>query len=171
MSSNKLDLIFERWKAGLQSKKRSREHVNSNFDELFDQLKNAGATLDEARAILPNATKAHQPTPQTAKFIWNNMRRQPQFAGVTENEFTSDWNKFIADSAANSMFAFFPITDGADDDGTPKVYGDGKISSREHARMTAHSDCFEMLDVQEIEKQDRVISEEEMMDILGGKDE
>lgn len=171
MSNPKFDLIFERWKASLQSKKRDRNHLNSNFDELFDQLKNAGATLDEARAILPNATKAHQPSSQTAKHYWNTVRRQPQYAGVSENEFVTDWNKFIADSATNSMFVFFPITDGEEDDGTPKVYGDGKISSREHARMTAHSDCFEMLDVQEIEKQDRVITEEEMMDILGGKDE
>ena len=169
--SNNFDMIFERWKAALKSKKRSHEFVNSNFDELFDALCNAGATLDNAKAILPQAIKAHQPTSTTAKFVWNNVRRNPKFAGISEHEFIADWNKDIADSATTSMYVFFPIPADTDDDGSPKIFGDGKVSSREHALQNAHSDSFEMLDVEEVEKQDRILSVEEMMSVLGEDNE
>ena len=169
MATNNLDLIFERWKASLQSKNRKREFINANFDELFEALRNAGATPEEARTMCPAAIKAHQPTSSTAKFVWNNVRRNPQFAGINENEFIADWNKDIADMATTSMFVFFPISDSGDDDGEPKVHG--KMSSREHALQNAHADSFEMVDFEEVDKQDGLLLEEEMLNALGANDE
>jgi hypothetical protein len=170
-SNSNYDLIFERWKASLQTKKKDYNHRDGNFDELFEQLKNAGASLVDAKAILPNAIKAHQPSSSTAKFVWNSLKRNPKFAGVSENEFVADWNQDIAASATNSLFVFFPISDDSDDDGTPKIFGDGKISSREHAKMLAHSEEFELLDVQEMEQQDRIVTEKEMLSAIGENDE
>lgn len=167
MASN-LDLIFERWKAALTTKNRSHEFINSNFDELWDALKSANATLDQARAFLPLAIKAHQPSSSTAKYTWNNVKRDPKFAGITESEFTADWNKDIADRATNSLYVFFPIPETPDDDGEPKVYS--KMSAREYALQRAHADSFEMIDMEEVTEND-VLSEEEMLKALEEADE
>jgi len=169
MAANNLDLIFDRWKAALSTKNRKRENTPSNFDELFEALRNAGATLEEARDICPEAIKAHQPTASTAKFVWNSVRNSSQFAGVTQAEFITDWNKDIADTATSSMYVFFPIPDGGDDDGEPKVHG--KMSSREHALQSAHADSFEMVDFDEVDKQDGLLLEEEMLSVLGDNNE
>lgn len=168
MSSN-LELVFERWRASLQSKSKKRSDVGPNFDELFDTLKRAGASLEDARKLLPDAIKAHQPTSSTAKFAYNNAKRDPRYAGITQNEFAADWNKDIADRATASMYIFFPIPEGGDDDGEPKLYE--KMSAREYALQQAHADSFEMLDVEEVRKQNEYLSEEEMLRVLEGKDE
>ena len=69
-SPDKLQLTFERWKASLRDRDRSTEHVVSIFDELFDDLSKAGATLEEAHALLPAAIKAHQPASSLIRSYW-----------------------------------------------------------------------------------------------------
>jgi hypothetical protein len=99
MASN-LDLIFEEWKANLKQRDRSAASVANNFEELFSELKRAGATFDEAHAILPKAIKAHQPTPGLARNIYKTSKSNPKVAGTSEKEFIDQWNEDIAAKGA-----------------------------------------------------------------------
>jgi hypothetical protein len=173
MTTPKLDLVFERWKAALSKKDKRRDSVDGNFDELFDALKKEGASLDEVRIILPDAIKAHLPNAVVSKFTWNTVRKDPRYAGLTEKEFLKEWYQGIADQASNSMFIFFPIPEGGDDDGTPKIYGGGKVSAREFALQRAHADSFEILDFDDLNEDNdsEFVNEDEMLDILEGKKE
>lgn len=167
MSNSNLDLIFDRWKVSLISKTKKRDQVPGNFDELFEALLGAGATLEDAQAICPKAIKAHQPTSSTAKFVWNTVRANPKYAGITQNEFIADWNKDIADTATNSMYAFFSIPEAPDDDGQPKVYGDNKISVKEYRLQRTHASQFRPVDLKSLETNNAdLLSEEELLDLV-----
>jgi hypothetical protein len=171
MATPNLNLILERWQASLNNKKKDREHIQSNFDELFEQLRTASATLGEAKELLKDAIKAHLPPTSTAKFTWNSVKNLPKYSGVTRDEFIEGWHKDIIDKATNSMYLFFPIPTSEEED-EPKVRG--KMSSREYALQRAHADSFEMLEVQELQSGSDFLLEEEMLDALdksGNKDE
>ena len=167
MSADNLDLIYDRWKAALSTKDRKRENTPSNFDDLFEQLFNAGATLDQAKDICAEAIKAHLPSSTTAKFVWNSVRREPKMNGVTFNEFVADWHKDIADAANNSMYIFFPIPPSTDDDGEPKVLGDNKMSMKEYKLLRNHASQFRPVDLKSLETSGSdLLSEEELLDLV-----
>jgi hypothetical protein len=167
MSTPNLDLIFERWKAILSTRSRKRDDTPGNFDELFEQLYNAGATLDQARSICTDAIKAHSPNSVTAKYIWNKARCDPKFNGVTYNEFVTDWHKDIADKAANSMYTFFPIPADTNDDGEPKILGDNKMSVKEYKLLRNHANQFRPVDLKSLNATDSdLLSEEELLNLV-----
>jgi len=166
-TNNTFDLIFQQWKAAVAKKSKKRDDVDGNFDELFEQLKGAGATLEDAQVILPQAVKAHQPGHVVVKYTWNAIRKDPKMAGVSESQWVADWNQDIHNKATSSMFLFFPIPQGGDDDGTPKIYGNGKVSLKESLRMQQHADSFEMIDTDELTSGGNLVDEEKMLEAFG----
>lgn len=152
MSASNFDLIFEEWEANLKTKDRSAGAVSSNFEELFDALKAAGANFDEARALLPKATKAHQPAPALARNTYKNAKSSPKVSGFSEKEFIDQWNKDIADKATGAFYSVFPRpkAKNEDDDGEPKVYG--SMSVKEYKAQRRHADAYPILDTEELEK-------------------
>ncbi len=149
MASN-LDLIYERWRASIRDKKGS-EHINSNFDSLFDELNAAGASFDDAHAILPQAIKAHLPPVAVAKNYWkSHAKNDPKNTGLTEKDFIDQWNKDIADRATNSFYNVFPVPTEQDDDGEPKVFG--SMSAKEYKMQRRHADSYPILDTEELER-------------------
>lgn len=169
-SNNTFDLIFQRWKAALSKKSKKRDDVDGNFDEIFEELKRAGAALEDAQKLLPEIVKAHLPNQVVAKFTWNAVRKDPKFSGITEHQYVQDWNQDINNQAVNSMFTFFPIVEGSDDDGTPKVYGGGKVSVKEYMLSQRHAETFEMIGSDDLtDTSGSFVSEEEMLRVLEGK--
>jgi hypothetical protein len=150
MPANSLDFIYERWKAALRDKDRSSGSVGSNFDELFDALNAAGASFDEAHAMLPQAIKAHQPNAGLAKATWKMVKGNPKNADLSEREFIDQWNKDIADRATNSFYNVYPVPDEGDDDGEPKVFG--SMSAKEYKMQRKHADSYPILDTEELER-------------------
>lgn len=149
MTENKLDLILKQWIASLKFRKRDRTNVAPNFEDLFEQLKNAGATFDEAYALLPKAIKAHLPITAIAKSSFKKLQKHPNF-DKTEKEYIEEWHKSIEDTATNSFFIWFPIKKDDDDDGEPKVYGN--MSAKEYHQQRAYADQFVTLDTAELEQ-------------------
>jgi hypothetical protein len=141
-SSDKFQLIFEKWKASLRDRDRSAEHVTSNFDDLFDELARAGATFEEAHDILPSAIKAHQPAPGLIRQFWKLTKGRSKNFDLSEKEFADKWCGDIADQATNSFHNSFSIQTTQ-----PQGFAAGKISDKEYKLMRQHADHFKQLDL------------------------
>jgi hypothetical protein len=173
MAENKHDLILKQWVASLKFRKRDRTNVAPNFEDLFEQLKRAGATFDEAYEMLPAAIKAHLPVPSLVKQMYAKLKRMPNF-DKTEKEYVEEWNKSIEDTATNSFFVWFPIKKDDDDDDEPKVFGN--MSVKEYRTQRSYADSFTVLDTTELEqrmhnRQYNLDIEDLIKNILGDKDE
>jgi hypothetical protein len=138
---DKLQLVFERWKASLRNRNKSTEHVVSNFDELFDDLSKEGATFDEAHAILPTAIKAHQPAPSVIRSYWKLTKSRTKNFDTPEKEFAEKWCGDIADMATNAFYNSFPIQTQPS-----TVLPTSKIDDKEYKLMRRHADSFKPID-------------------------
>ena len=147
-SNNTLDLVLQEWVASLKNRQRGKDHVRPNFEDLFDKLKRAGATFDEAHEILPRAVKAHLPPRSVAKNLYKKLKLIPTF-DKSEKEYVDEWNKSIEDTATQVFFEFFPL-ERLDDDNEPKVYGN--MSAREYRAQRRYADQFPVIDTTELEK-------------------
>lgn len=152
MSKSNLDLLFEEWKSSLKERDRSAPAVSSNFEALFEELKKAGATFEEAQEYLPKAIKAHQPAPGLARSIYRTTAKtNAKTAAYTEKEFVDKWNQDIHDAGTNVFFEFFPRAKvDPDDDGEPKVYG--QMSAKEYRLQRKYADSFPRLNTEALER-------------------
>jgi len=164
MATPKLDLIFEQWKASLHGRKRSKEYVASNFEELFDSFNTSGASFEEAHAYLDKAIKVHLPPQSLAKMYWKNARNNPLNDEMTEKEFIESWNKSIADKATTSFYNVFPIPEEKDEDPEPKVYG--SMSAKEYKAQRRNAELYPILDTEELERrlQSGLCNPEDLLD-------
>ena len=165
MPTANLDLIYEKWKASLREKDRSREFVSANFDELFDAFNSAGATFEEAHAYLQQATKVHLPTLGLAKATWKMVKGNPANSEMTEKEFIDGWHKDIGDKAVNSFYHVYALPEDKDDDPEPKVYG--SMSSKEYKLQRRHAESYPILNTEELEKRLQTGVYDPVKDILG----
>ena len=169
MPTANLDLIYERWKASLQEKDRTRNFVSSNFDELFDAFNSAGATFEEAHSYLPQAIKVHLPSPGVAKATWKMLKNSPNNAESSEKEFIDSWHKDISDKATNSFYHVYPLPEEKDDDKEPKVYGN--MSAKEYKLQRKIADSYPILDTEELESRLKSDGYDPVEDILGEDDD
>lgn len=142
-SPDKLQLIFQRWKASLRDRDRSTEHVVGNFDELFDDLAKAGATFEEAHELLPIAIKAHQPSPGLIRSYWKLMKTRRQKFDLSEKEFAEKWCGDIADMATNSFYNSFPVQEPEVEEPVAK----GTITEKEYKLMRQHANKFKPINL------------------------
>jgi hypothetical protein len=146
---NTLELVLKQWVADLKSKDRRKDNVKNNFDELFEKLKNAGATFDEAHELLPKAIKAHQPAPGLARTVYKKLKPH---LDKTEKEYIEEWNKNIEDLGTQAFFEYFPIQN-LDEDSEPKVFGN--MSAKEYKAQRRYAEQFPVLNTTELEKRMR----------------
>lgn len=147
--NNVLELLLQQWIASLKTKDRSAAAVSGNFEELFESLKNSGATFEEAHEILPKAVKAHQPVASLTRAQYKNLKKKVFDFDKTEKEFTEEWNRSIDDKGTAAFFEFFPLPK-MDEDGEPKVYGN--MSAKEYKAQRRYAEQFPVLDTTELEK-------------------
>lgn len=167
-TSNNITLIFQKWTASLKSKDRSKKATPSNFDELFYDLKTAGASFDEAHALLEQATKAHLPSSHVRKETYKKLKKH---LDVPEKEFNTDWDSSISAAATDAFFSVFPLKLNEDDDGEPKVYGG--MSAKEHRAQKSHASSFPIADTTELVKRmkERKVSEINIETVLGANND
>lgn len=154
MSQDKIDLIFQEWKASLKQRDRSSEYVQPNMEDLFSELKRADISFDEAHKLLPLAIKAHQPSDYIIKITYDRLKSMTH---ATLKEFGDDWKNDIADKGTNAFFAIYPRskTD-QDDDGEPKIYGKitsngtGSMSAKEYKLQRRYAEQFPIIDTKSI---------------------
>lgn len=165
MDKNKnLELSLVEWTVSLKSRKRSKNHVKSNFEDLFQKWKDLGASFDDVyETLLPKAIKAHQPLPSIARSMYKNLK---QTVGAkfdkSEKEFIEEWNASIEATGTETFFEFFPPTP-IDHDPEPKVYGN--MSATEYRAQRRYADQFPTLDTTELVKQWREQQEQYNLDI------
>lgn len=151
MEINKIKLVLDRWQASLQSKNKKKDGVKSNFEDLFQSWKSAGASFEDLyETYLPLAIKAHLPVPAIARNTYIFVKSANKKFNKTEKEFIEDWHKSIHDCATETFFEFFkaPLFD---EDNEPKVYGN--MSAREYRSQRRYAEQFPILDTTELEKQ------------------
>jgi hypothetical protein len=99
------DLVFKQWETTLKTRDRSWPYVQSNFEELFESLKNSGLEAENAHDYIVKAVKVHSPDRSLIKFRYKKTRVINPRVG-TEREFEESW---IAGIAAKADVAFFNI--------------------------------------------------------------
>jgi hypothetical protein len=169
--SNTMNLIFDEWKASLKSRDRSAGAVESNFEILFQDLKNAGFTSEEAYTLLSKAAKAHFPPPAIAKNVYKSLKHLANVSMYSEKEYIDQWHKDITDKCTSAFFGIYPLKKiaDADDDGEPKVYGN--MSAKEYKLQRKYAEQFPILNTAELERRLRDSSynpAEDLKNVLGG---
>jgi len=150
------NLIFEEWKASLSKKDRTVKSVEENFQCLFENLKNANVTFDEAFEFLEKATNAHYPKHAVAVNTYNRLKSIPRIKALGEKLFIKEWHKDIEEKCKSAFFSIYPRTKQKisktkdDDDGEPKVFGN--MSAKEYRLQRQYADQFPVLNTEELEK-------------------
>lgn len=171
MSNELSKLIFQEWKTLLSKKDRSFSYVESNFEELFQQLKDSGVDFNEAHSLLPGAIKAHQPHISLARKVYQNIKKfGGEGSSYTEKEFIEKWNEDIANKGSSAFFSIYPVDKPVVKE-EPKMYG--KLTLKEHRQQLDYLKQFPVLNTSSLEKNlnsDLYNPLDDMKNILGGED-
>ena len=150
MTNNVNDILFTEWAASLKTRDRSSASVRPNFEELFEKLKNSGATFEEVyENILPKAIKAHLPASTVARRSYKYFKASIADFDKSEKEFVTEWHKSIEDTATEAFFEFYKIPN-LEDDPEPKVFGN--MSAKEYRAQRRYAEQFPVLDTSDLEK-------------------
>lgn len=167
--SKVLELTLVEWIANLKSRDRSRKHVRSNFEELFQKWKDLDASFDDLyETYLPRVIKAHQPLASVARNTYKTLKSK---VDKTEKEFIDEWNASIEGTGQEVFFEFFPPTT-IDKDDEPKVFGN--MSATEYRAQRRYADQFPTLNTTELvkawreQKQYNPEVDDKLENILGG---
>lgn len=101
------DQVFEQWECRLESRDKSWDYVQSNFQELFDDLKLAGLNSTDARKYMDKAIKAHNPKPSLIKHKYKQGKMTGRIT-VTEKEYEENWLEGIAKKAKAAFYDVYP---------------------------------------------------------------
>ena len=146
MRKTKCELIFDKWKAELADKDRSRAAVAGNFDELFSSWHRSKVKFDDAYALLDSAIKAHLPTDSVAKNTYRSLKRT---ANITKNEleFISEWKQNISATGKQMFYSLYDIDGTSSNDEEVKY---GSMSAQEYRKQRKYADSHPLLDWQSI---------------------
>jgi hypothetical protein len=159
MSISKQDLIFEQWTVKLKTKNRDKNHVTSNFLELFEGIKSAGVSCEDAHPYVAKAAKAHYPNVVIAKNTYKNYLK---LGGKLKNEkaFVKQWQDSIDDKALEAFYEIYnteapPSYEDFESAKQLKQKYSGTIPESEYVLLRRYADQFEVLDTKELEEQAR----------------
>ena len=136
----KADLIFDKWKADLKEKDRSRNAVEGNFEELFLSLSQSKVSFEISHVILDKAIKAHYP-PTSA--VDHTYKRLKPMMNKTKQEFLEEWKELISAAAKRVFYSLYSI-DGVDEQEAAKKYG--SMSPSEYRKQRKYAESHTLLD-------------------------
>lgn len=142
MRKSKAELIFDKWKAELVGKDRSRSAVAGNFDELFDSWHRSKVSFDDAYNLLETAIKAHYPSNSVAKSVYKGLKKVPTFA-KDESEFVTEWKHNISATAKQMFYSLYDIA-GTNTPQEEVKYGN--MSAQEYRKQRKYADSHPLLD-------------------------
>jgi hypothetical protein len=156
--------IFTKWKAELFAKdasERSREHVQSNFEELFYAFSSASIPFEVANDFIKEAVTAHMPQRMIAEIVYKRVKTSSP--DLTKAEFIAQWREDIENSANAAFYTFYDIP------GTPEVKTQttGGMSPQEYSLQRRHANSFPTVTIEElndIERRRKQFMEEESED-------
>lgn len=142
MTKSKAELIFDKWRAELVNKDRSRTAVEGNFDELFSSLHRSKIKFDDAYALLDVAIKAHFPTDSIAKNTYRRLKRTAHIS-KSESEFVTEWKTNISAKAKQVFYSLYDI-EGTET--SPDEVKYGSMSAQEYRKQRKYADSHPLLD-------------------------
>jgi hypothetical protein len=143
------EIILDKWRAALKLKDRSKEHVASNFEELFSELKEADVAFDVAREVLPLAIQAHYPPVAIRRRTYEGIKH---LVKISEKEFVDSWLGHIKDTATNIFYEVYPPPLSSQIKVKSAPEQKPGMSKKEYAAMRRYADSFPILDTSELEK-------------------
>ena len=157
--------IFTKWKAELFAKdasERSREHVQSNFEELFYAFSSASIPFEVANDFIKEAVTAHMPQRMIAEIVYKRVKTSSP--DLTKAEFIAQWREDIENSANAAFYTFYDIP------GTPEVKTPttGGMSPQEYRKQNRYVDSFPTISAEELndlEKKRQQFLEENIEDL------
>ena len=160
---NTSKMIYERWRASLRDRNKSKDYIYSNFYDLFADLKYTDISLDSAYLYLESAIKEHLPAAVLIKTLYKN--RPAMAKRISETEFAQSWKDLIRDAAIKAFYDVYPLKSAQDDINYNAVKTEevdalpGGWSREEYRLQRAHADSFPQVDFSKVKK----MSEEDFM--------
>lgn len=157
--SSKAELIFEKWKAELSKKDRSRKYVEGNFDDLFSTFHRSKVKFEDAYSFLTKSIVAHYPSRDAVKHTYRNLKSV--LYGKTESDFEKSWKEDIDSTAKRVFYSLYPI-DGEEKEEEAQF---GSMSATEYRKQRAYADSFPRIDWENIKWE--LQSTEDILDDMG----
>jgi hypothetical protein len=141
----KADLLFEKWKAELKLKDRSRVAVEGNFDQLFSVINKSKIPFAMAYEIMGKAIKAHMPSDEVVKGSYNRIK---SVIGKTKDQYEKDWKENIDAKGKQVFYSYYNIDGTVGDTNEETKYG--SMSATEYRKQRAYVEAMPILDWENI---------------------
>lgn len=129
--------LIDYWKLSLVSKDKTIDNVESNFDEIFNDLYSLDLDYESALGFLQSIIEAHIPPQSVCKSVY----KRSSFKGLSLHEFSEGWKKRIVDIGNTVFTSYFQPE-------KPKVKKRitfGNMDPEEYARQRAYADSYPRL--------------------------
>ena len=144
--------IFNKWKASLSERDRSKKNVKVNFDDLWYELWAASIPYDIAELYLKEASAAHMPNHYMAQRTYKNLKTLT--FGQSFKEWIDDWKSDITDKCNNAFYERFPIEE-LENREPPKPVADEApigMDKAEYKRQRRYIEQFPVIDLKKARK-------------------
>lgn len=144
-NQQKADLLFDKWKAELKFKDRSRTAVEGNFDALFSTMHKSKIPFIIAYEIMGKAIKAHMPSDEVVK---NSYAKIKAVIGKSKDQYETDWKENIDAKGKQVFYSLYSIDGTTGDTNEDKEYG--SMSATEYRKQRAYVDAMPAIDWENI---------------------
>ena len=166
------EIILKDWIASLKERDRKAASIKGNFEDLFQNWKDAGLSFEDTYGrLLDKAIKAHLPSPSVTRNSYKYYKSSIKGFDKTEKEFVEEWFSSIENVAISSYHEFYPLP-------VKKVEAKnfGNMSVSEYRAQRRYAEQFPVLDTSDLEKrwQERQYNldiEDMLKNVLGDEDE
>jgi hypothetical protein len=154
---HKGNLIFDKWKASLPERDRTKAYWQGNFEDLFDGLFRAKIEFEQAHEILDKAIKAHYPTYAIARRVYKRVKQTG--TSSTETEFIEDWQNQIAETAKRVFYDIYTIEGAPEEE---EKYG--SMSASEYRKQRKYAESHPLLDWTKIQLESAKADQVDVLD-------
>lgn len=135
------------WKIALSSKRKTKEHINSNFNELVCEWHENGVSDNIASSLFKEAIEAHCPTIGLSKKIYSsNVMIKNSYESVME--YHKSWCAMIEDFAYNVYYTYYPPIKKVQ----KKKANYGSMSKQEYMMQKAYAESYPTVNIAEVIK-------------------
>lgn len=156
-NQQKADLLFDKWKAELKFKDRSRAAVEGNFDQLFATMYKSKIPFDIAHDVMGKAIKAHMPSDEVVKASYNKIK---SVIGKSKDQYETDWKENIDAKGKQVFYSIFSIDGTTDNSEEETKYG--SMSPSEYRKQRKYVEAMPLVDWENIKWE--VLDEEPAFD-------
>ena len=142
--------IFQKCSAELRNKDRRFAAARNNYEELFFDLFKSDVPFDIAHQFLKQATAKHMPNSATAKHTWARVKGADQNAGLTFQEWFTEWKKDLEDVGTEAFYSIYSPPSEKTEEVAVEEKAFGSMSKKEYRLQRRYAESFPILNTDEL---------------------